>query len=152
MILLGDVRHGEMIARAAHTSFDMEVDGVVSRIDAAGDLCGGFILTNYNGAIVMIHMAGSVAYWATPELVWLMFDYAFVHLGCRKVLCTACSTNENALDQIRRSGFKDEHRIEGGTVKGDLLMLSMSREDCKWLKLRKRYVRQISHGELANVH
>lgn len=150
-ILIGDITHGAMIARAANTTFDVEVDNCISRIDEAGSLRGGFILTNYNGAIVTAHMAGSLPNWCSPELLWLVFDYCFLHLRVRRVLATVGSENKRAYKQVVRAGFVHEHTIEGGTPNGDLILLSMSRETCKWLSLRPRYVRANGHGELANV-
>jgi hypothetical protein len=151
MIVFGDLTHGVMIARGAQTGFDPNVDGCVARTSGDGQLLGGFVVTNYNGAIAMVHMAGSPG-WCSPRLMWVLFDYSFNYLKLRRLLCTVGSKNLTSLDQVKRAGFVYEHTIKDGTPDGDLVMLSMSRPNCKWLKLRSRYLRENGHGELADVH
>jgi RimJ/RimL family protein N-acetyltransferase len=151
MILLGDVTHGYLIARAAHTGFDNEVDRVISRMSEDGRFLGGVIFTGFTGSMVMLHVAG-IGNWASPELVWLMFDYPFMQLKVKKVVCTAGSDNKHSIDIIERVGFKLEHKIADGIPGGTLNLYSMLREDCRWLKLRSRYMRLNGHGEGVHVH
>ena len=153
MIVLGDAQHAYMIARAAHTGFDPEVDRCISRVSVDGNLMGGFIFTNYNGAIIFDHMAGH-ANWCTPELMWLIFDYQFDQLGVRKVMATVGSNNVRSLDLVQRAGFEHEHSIEDGIPNGKLHLFSMVREKFKWLSLRSRYLKVNGgqRGEHVHVH
>lgn len=138
MILIGDIAHGALIARVAHTGFDVDVDVCMSRV-CNGEFLGGFILTNYNGAICFVHMAGKDARWCSPELMWLLFDYGFNQLKVRKMMCTVDSVNDRALDLVRRAGWRSAGRIADGTPDGDLLLFSMAANHCRWLALRPRY-------------
>lgn len=153
MIWQGDVRHAYLIARAARAGFDPKVDACISRVDGNGSFLGGVIYTNYNGAIVMMHVAG-IGNWLSPELLWVSLDYPFMHLQVKKLLCTVASNNQKSLDLVKRvGGWKSEHKIVDGVPGGDLLMFSMLRKDCRWLKLRDRYVRANGHlGEHVHVH
>jgi RimJ/RimL family protein N-acetyltransferase len=151
MIWVGDIAHGALIARAARTGFDVDVDTCISRV-IDNEFLGGFILTNYNGAICFVHMAGKDARWCSPELLWFMFEFAFRQLRVRRVLCTVGSKNKRALKMIQRAGWRSEHRIVDGTPDGDLLVFSMRADHCPWLKLRSRYFKTNGGGLKEVVH
>lgn len=151
MIWHGDVQHGALIAAAANIGFDPERNICISRVSARGEFLGGIIYTNFTGSMVMMHMAG-IKNWSSPELVWLAFDYPFLQLGVKKVMCTVGSDNTRSLGIIERLGFSLEHAIEDGVPDGYLLLFSMLRENCRWLKLRSRYLKPNGHGEHVHVH
>jgi RimJ/RimL family protein N-acetyltransferase len=138
MIIIGSPFHGGLIARAAHTGYDVDVDTCLARV-VGGEFLGGFIITNYNGAICMVHMAGKDARWCSPELLWALFDYCFVNLQVRRMFCTVDSANPRALQLVRRAGWRSEHRILDGTPNGDLLIFSMAADHCRWLKRHPFY-------------
>lgn len=151
MIWVGDIAHGALIARVAKTGFDLDVDMCISRV-CDGEFLGGFILTNYNGAICFVHMAGKHPRWCSPELMWVMFDHAFNRMQVKRMLCTVGSKNERALQQVRRAGWRSEHRILGGTPDGDLLIFSMARDHCRWLGLTKRFFKTNSNHPVEDVY
>lgn len=152
MIWTGDITHGALIARAAKTGFDPEVDVCISRVSkGSGHFLGGVIYTGYTGSMIMMHMAG-VSNWMTPELVWCCFDYPFMQLAVKQVMCTVGSNNLISINITKRLGFKHEHTIVDGIPHGDLLLFKMLREDCKWLRLRSRYLRVNGTGEHVHVH
>ena len=150
MIMIGNIQHGALIARAANIGFDADVDTCISRV-IGDEFLGGFILTNYNGAIAFVHMAGKPG-WCSPELLWFMFEFAFRQLKVRRLLCTVSSTHKRSLDLIRRAGWRSEHRIFGGTPHGDLLVFSMAVDHCPWLKLRPRYFKTNGAGLKEIIH
>lgn len=150
MIWIGDIQHGQLIARAAYTGFDPEVDVCISRV-VGNEFFGGFILTNYNGAIAFVHMAGKPG-WCSPELLWFMFEYGFRQLKVRRLMCTVSSDHKRSLDMIRRAGWRSEHRIVDGTPKGDLLVFSMKPDHCRWLNLRARYFKTNGVSPTEEIH
>lgn len=146
MIVIDDMTHGYFIARTARTGFDPEVDHVISRVTRNGELMGGIIFTGYTGSMVRCHVAG-VENWAHPELVWIGFDYPFMQLGVRKILVSVGAANTRSKSIIERLGFTLEHAIEDGTAHGPLYLYSMLREDCRYLKLRSRYLKANGHAK-----
>lgn len=152
MIWSGDIRHGALIARAARTGFDPDVDKCLSRVDGYGNFLGGFILTNFTGSSVMVHMAGVGGHWCSPLLMWVLFDYCFDQLGVKKVLCTVGSSNIISLQQVQQAGFAHEYTIEDAIPDGDLILFSMLRENCRWLNLRERYLRVNGSRRGEHVH
>jgi hypothetical protein len=143
MIWIGDPKHGVRIAHAAGVGYDLEFDRVISRLTGDGKLAGGFVFTNYTKVAIQMHMAGFVPGWCSPELLVLAFDYPFNRLKVQRVIGTVPSTNLKALDQDLRVGWKEIARIEGAVEGGDMVVLSMSREQCKWLRFVDRYVRRL---------
>jgi len=140
MIILQHMQHGFMIAHRAGTGFDPNLDKVISRVDADGKLLGGIVYTEFTGRTVRMHMAGAHRRWATLELIWLAFDYPFNQLQVERVLATVPSTNAEALKIDRQLGFKDIAVIPDAVPFGDLIVLSMMRNECRWLNFRQRFL------------
>lgn len=151
MILLGDVHHGRMIADAAKVNYDAETMPVISRITADGKLMGGVIFGDYTGRSIRMHMAGQPG-WASLELIWLVFDYPFNQLNVEMVLGTVPSTDEKVLEYDHRLGFREIARIPGAVLGGDMVILSMLRDECRWLKFRERFMRVNGRDCGEHVH
>jgi hypothetical protein len=146
MILLSDIEHGMLIAAAAGTGYNPTTDQCISRITRDGQFLGGTIYTGYNGAVIWGHFAG-VDGWLSPELVWVSFDYPFMQLKVNQILATVSSENAKALSLVRKLGFKQLYKIKDGAPNGAALILfSMSKANCKWLKLRERYLKANGHA------
>jgi len=137
MIMFGDHEHGKRVARAAGIGYDPEVDRCISRM--TWELLGGVIYTNYTRRTVQMHMAGFVPRWATPELMWVIYDFPFNYLKVEKVIATVPSTNERSVAIVFKMGFQHLTSIPEIVVNGDMLVFEMLRKDCRWLKLRERF-------------
>lgn len=141
MIHIGNSEHGRRIAHAAGVGYDPEMDQVLSRVTPEGNLRGGVIFTNYSKVSIQMHMAGFEKNWATPEFLVANFNYPFNQLEVRQVLAAVPSTNVLAMEIDIKLGFELLTLIPGAVPDGDMVILSMSREQCKWLKLVPRYPR-----------
>lgn len=151
MILLSDIQHGQLIAQAAGTGYNPRTDQCISRVNDAGEFLGGTIYTGYNGAVIWGHFAG-VAGWLSPELIWVSFDYPFMQLQVNQILATVAASNEKATTLVRKLGFKRLYAIKNACPSGgDLVLFSMSKANCKWLKLRSRYLVANGHDR-GTVH
>lgn len=139
MILFGDIEHGRLVARKAGIGFDPEVDFAVSRITEAGELLGGVIYTNYTGVAVQMHQAGWHPRFATTQFMWVIYDFPFNMLHVDKVIATVPSTNERAMKITQQMGFTYVTTVPGVVRGGDMEILSMSRQACRWLKLGWRF-------------
>jgi RimJ/RimL family protein N-acetyltransferase len=138
MIVFGNVEHAELIARRAGQGFDPMVDFVISRVRNS-ELLGGVIYTNYTGQSVQMHQAGFAPKWATPELMWCIYDFPFNYLKVKKIIATVPSPNRRALNITQKMGFYPVAVIPDVVPGGDMLVLSLSREDCKYLNLKSRF-------------
>lgn len=63
-----------------------------------------------------------------------IFEYPFVQLGLTTVFAMVDSKNERALRLDLKVGFKVANRFEDAGAEGDLILLYMHRDDCKWLR------------------
>lgn len=137
MIIIGGRTHAQIIASTAGTFFNPECDQAIVRLE--GDkLLGGVIYQGYTGASIRMHVAGFIPRWIDKDMLWMAFHYPFEQLGCSKVLGFVHSTNLKALDFNRKLGFKEEARITGVFRDADLVIMTMRREDCRWLMRGKR--------------
>jgi hypothetical protein len=108
-----------------------------------GQIKGGVVYTGYLHASIMIHMAGSEDNWATKDFLWMVFDYAFVQLGCRKLVGLVPAYNTRAISVDLRLGFRLEGRLTEmlPDPHEDLLILTMRKDDCKWLRIKPKHYR-----------
>lgn len=133
MIDVGSELHARRIAREVSTFFNPECDRSIVRTEN-GELLGGVIYQGYTGASIRMHVAGFNPRWIDRDMLWMAFYYPFEQLGVSKVLGFVHSTNLKALDFNRKLGFKEEARVTGVFRDADLVIVSMRREDCPWLK------------------
>ena len=136
-IVFNDIGYGRAISAAAGTAFNPEVDQCIARVDGER-LLGGVIYQGYTGASIGIHMAGFDPHWASKDMLWVSFHYPFVQLGCKKLFAQVPAYNERALEIDRKLGFKEETRVRDVFPSGDLVVLSMIPDECRWLRIRPR--------------
>ena len=140
MIEFDNFVHGYMIAEAIPRAYNEHVDRVISRTNEEGKLLGGVLYEGYTGSMIFMHQAGFDKSWLTRDMLWVLFDYPFNQLSCWKVCGTIPSSNQTLLDFNKRIGFIQEATIAGGYPDGDLLVLSMTKEQCRWLKHKPSFL------------
>jgi hypothetical protein len=92
-----------------------------------------------NGASIMLHCAGEGRTWLNREFLWYVFHYAFVELEVNKIISPVESDNSDSRRFIEHIGFSLEATLKDASPKGDLLIYSLAKSDCKWLDLRNKY-------------
>ena len=137
MIVEGNHEHGHAIAEAAGTHFNPRCDRVVANV-VRGKLLGGVIFTGFTVAGIGLHSAGFDPHWLSRDMLWMAFHYPFEQLGVRKITGTIHSGNRKAILFDLKLGFTEETRVVDLFPDGDLIIMSMRREDCRWLKLKPR--------------
>ena len=138
MIEFGNITHGFKIGAAIPRPYNPSVDVVISKVTPEGNCLGGVIYDGFTGGCIFMHQAGFHPHWLTGNMIWIVFDYPFNQLGVRKVAGTINSSNKELLDFNRRLGFKEEGRIKHAYPDGDLLVLTMERSVCRWLKIKPK--------------
>ncbi len=140
MIAFNQAVHGHAIAKAAGTHFNPVVDACIARVEH-GELWGGVVFQNYTGASIGIHTAGFRPDWINKDMLWVTFDYPFNQLGCKKIFGQVAETNIKALEFDLKIGFKIITKIDDVFPDGACILVSLAREDCRWLKLKPRGLR-----------
>lgn len=146
MILFNQNEHGMAIALAARTTFVPGHDQCLGRVDDEHELLGGVIFTAYTGASVHLHMAGFRDNWATRDLIWCTFHYPFCQLNCRKVLAQVPESNTKALEIDLKLGFKIVTKIDDVYPDGGVYVLSMGRDECRWLSVKPRHLKSLEEA------
>ena len=139
MIAFDDPEHGRAIAAAATCTFDPVNHNCISR--ATDKLLGGVIYQDYNKHSISAHIAGFEPNWLCPDLLWVMFHYPFVQLNCKKIVGFVPSYNQRALAFDYKLGFKYVTTVPEVFPNGDLIVISMERDSCRWLSIRPRHLR-----------
>jgi len=109
------------------TFIGQEIDGEVKAVVA---------FDNILDKSCMMHTAAIVPNWISKDLLWACFDYPFNILKVKVILASVASTNEEALKLDRHLGFIDKAYIEDAHIDGDLVILAMRRENCRWLDIK----------------
>lgn len=141
MLITGHEWYGRRIARAAGAYFNPECDVAIARIEGA-ELYGGVTYQGYTGegGSIHMHIAGFRANWMCRDFLWMIFDYPFNQLDCRKVFGQIAKSNTRSLEIATRLGFKVEHEVEGVFPDGPCLYLGLVRENCRWLSYNPRVI------------
>jgi hypothetical protein len=84
-----------------------------------------------------MHIASEGNGWMTKNFLWAAFDFPFNKLGVRVILATIAGNNNKSLRLSRHLGFQEIATIADAHDEGDLVILEMRPQHCKWLQLRE---------------
>jgi RimJ/RimL family protein N-acetyltransferase len=104
--------------------------------DESGRLIAGVAFDNYNVAAIQVHVAALPGKnWVTKGLLQQVFSYPFHQLGVKKLIGLVGSTNAVALKFDLALGFRIEATLKDAYPDGDLIILTMTRDQCRWLNV-----------------
>lgn len=104
-------------------------------VDDKGVPVWAIIYDNYEpGGSIHIHIAIDNPKYVSRRAIMDVFEYPFSQLGVKKVLGIVNSNNYAALSFDLRLGFHVETVISDAYDMGDMYILSMTREQCRWLR------------------
>ena len=129
---------GDWIMGQLNTHFTPGWDNSFSSHE--GDrILGGFVLTNFIGGSITVHMASQDKRWCSRDLLWLIFHYGFDQLGVHKMLTPLPSDNHAVIAMDMRAGWGLEAVVRDVYSPGvHMLILGMTKETCPWLKHQPR--------------
>lgn len=88
-----------------------------------------------------MHVAGTPG-WLTRELIWAAFDYPFNVCKVNMIIGLVPSGNADALRFNNHLGFKQVLKLEGAHPDGALVMMTMTRGECRYLN-RERHGQEV---------
>ncbi len=113
--------------------------------DEEGRLIAGVAYTDYNVASIQIHVAALPGVnWLSRELLRKVFEYPFTMLKVKKLIGLVSSANAAALRFDYSLGFELEATLKDAHPDGDLLILTMTADNCRWLNIPQK---GRSHGK-----
>lgn len=126
---------GPWVCERIHQAY---TEGVISiGYEQDGNIIAGVIYEGYNGRSVAMHVAGE-GNWLSREYLWAVFHYPFEVLKVVKIVAGVSSSNVKAMKLDLALGFIIEATIKDAAKDGDLNILTMTKDQCSWLK-RRRY-------------
>lgn len=106
-------------------------------LESGGALIAGVLFDNFNGKAVQMHVASDgTKRWMTREYLAVCFDYPFNQLKVKKVVGLVDSANDDAKRFDLALGFQHEATLKDAGRCGDLLLLTMTRAQCRFLGQR----------------
>jgi L-amino acid N-acyltransferase YncA len=96
-----------------------------------GRIVAGILFENFTGASMTCHMASSGR--LSAKLLRMASRYAFIQCGIRKLIAPVYDTNSRMLRMAKKMGFREEARLMEVHPGGDILMLTMTKETCRFL-------------------
>ncbi len=107
----------------------------IGGLDDKGKPIWAVIYDNYNpGGSIQMHIVITDPKLVTRQAISHIFEYPFYELGVKKVIGIVNSENEAALTFDLRLGFTVEAVISDAYDMGSMYILSMTREQCHWLR------------------
>ena len=91
-----------------------------------------------NGASISVHLASAHRQWLNREFLWFVCYYPFEQLKVHKVIAPIESSNSDSIRWTEHFGFTLEATLKDAAPKGDLLIYTITRDQCKWLALKDR--------------
>jgi len=99
-----------------------------------GELIAGVLFNHYTGHDISMHIAALRGrLWATPGVISTIFGYPFNQLQCRRVTGFVSARNVATIAFDKKAGFVEEGRLRDATPEGDMIILGMTRNECRWL-------------------
>jgi hypothetical protein len=90
-----------------------------------------------NGASVILHCAGLGKNWLNRKFLWYVFHYPFEELKVHKIISPVESSNLDCIRFIEHIGFTCEATLVDASPRGNLLIYTMSKDQCRWLQQGK---------------
>jgi len=121
--------------------------GTTIGLEKDGELVAGVLYEDYNGANVLMHVAAIPGRkWLNRTFLYICFTYPFVQLDCRRVTGIVPSTNWDALRFDIHLGFEVEAVLKDAHPSGDLMVLRMFRENCRWIGANHGQIKRASRA------
>ena len=132
-ILFGVDPVGPWVAeRAKVMQWDPKQSMAIGRV-AGGKIVGGVLYTDFNGANIMMHVAGE-GNWLSRKMLEVCFEYPFLGLKAKRATGIVLSSNAEARRFDEHLGFKLEAVLKEAHPEGDLLLYCMRADECRWLR------------------
>jgi len=95
------------------------------------ELVCGVVYENWNGRSIVCHIAfrGRL----TPAYLGAVFDYPFNVCKVDKIIAPIGSGNVKAITLVSKMGFIEEGRIKNADTDGDIVLLTLTRDACRYL-------------------
>jgi RimJ/RimL family protein N-acetyltransferase len=113
--------------------FDPAQSVCIASLDQHGEPIGVVVFSRFSVCNCELSVASTTPKFLTRKFLKVLFHYAFITAGKRRITAVIEDGNINALDMDKRLGFVEEARLKAWYGEKDGIMLRMLREECAWL-------------------
>lgn len=124
---------GAWVAQQINGSFSPDSCEAIA-VARDGVIQAGVMYDQWNKRSIMAHIAVSGR--MTPAFLAAIFDYPFNECGVTKVICPITSDNARSIRLCKHMGFTQEARIKDAAPTGDVLLFTLTKSACRFLKDR----------------
>jgi RimJ/RimL family protein N-acetyltransferase len=103
-------------------------------LEKNGVMVAGVIYENWNRASIFCHIAIEAR--LTKAYLKAIFDYPFNVCNVKKIIVPVVSNHVKSIKLVTNMGFTEEARIVDGSQDGDIIFLTMTKENCRFLGVR----------------
>jgi RimJ/RimL family protein N-acetyltransferase len=103
-------------------------------LEKDGVIVAGVIYENWNRASIFCHIAIEAR--LTKAYLKAIFDYPFNVCNVKKIIVPVVSNHVKSIKLVTNMGFAEEARIVDGSQDGDIIFLTMTKENCRFLGVR----------------
>lgn len=102
--------------------------------ESTGNIKGVVIWDGFSECDCNIHVASDGSgHWLTRPLLIAAFSHPFLQWGRRRVTSLIPESNTNAIRFNRHLGFKQEGICRNAAPDGDIILMGMLREECRFI-------------------
>lgn len=135
---------GPWIAEQLDTVWSPGRGHIIGLVSDCGETLAAAWFESHNGASILCHLAGVGKKWLNREFLWYICYYPFEQLGVKKVISPVESGNLASIKFVEHFGMTLEATLKDAAPKGDLLLYTICKEQCKWLHMRKKQNGQVN--------
>ena len=124
---------GAWVANRIDGKFDADTSSSIG-LQKDGQTVAGVIYENWNKASIFCHIA--IEGRLTKAYLKAIFDYPFNVCQVKKIIVPVVSNHVKSIKLVTNMGFTEEARIANGSQDGDMIFLTMTKENCRFLGVR----------------
>jgi RimJ/RimL family protein N-acetyltransferase len=126
-------RCGRWVCERINGTYAAE-DSTAIGLEENGSLIWGVYYNMYHGRSMAIHVASEPGKKFTREFLRFTFAYPFYQLKVHKLIGLVDEANIEARKFDENLGFKLETRIKDASPGGDLLIYTMTADECRFIR------------------
>jgi RimJ/RimL family protein N-acetyltransferase len=96
-----------------------------------GETIAGVIYENWNRQSIFCHIA--IEGRMTKEYLKAIFDYPFNVCNVKKIIVPVVSSHAKSIKLVTKMGFVEEARLKEASPDGDIIFLTLTKENCRFL-------------------
>lgn len=133
MIVTDKTIVGPWVAKKIFGKFNPHASETIG-LQRRGDMVAGVIYEGWNGRSCVCHIA--IEGLMTPAYLAAIFHYPFVYGGLEKIIAPVSEGNEESVRFVKKLGFRKEAQLLDAHPDGSILLFTMSKDQCKFIKER----------------